>query len=425
MEALRFSTALRDEVRRRMEHIGETDLLIGIPSYNTQGTIAHVMEMAAEGLYRYYPRLHSLIFVSDGGSVDDTREVARSVDISTYQVEKIVTIYRGYPGKGSAVRAIFEAAKYLRARAVVLLDSDLRSIRPEWIPNLVEPVIEEGFDFVAPYYLRYKYDGTITNTIAYNLVRSLYGKRVRQPIGGDFAFSRPLVRAYLEEEVWETDVARFGIDVWLTINAIVKGFRIIQAQLGVKIHNVKDPAEHLGPMFRQVVGTLFTTMEHYEKTWKSINGSEEVPIRSMYPIEGRVEPFHIDVDALIEYFRLGFQNFGPVWERITTPDNFRVLKTLASRRTRRKAFLLPEDVWARIVYDFAVYYHRTPRQRVKLVDLMLPLYHARVASLVQELESVPDEEVEAYYEQQAEVFEREKAYLIQRWEQHEETREEP
>jgi hypothetical protein len=91
------------------------------------------------------------------------------------------------------------------------MDTDLRSITPEWIELLIKPVLEEDYDYVSPYYMRHKYDGTITNTIVYPLTRALYGKRIRQPIGGDFGFSGRLASFYLDKDVWESDVARFGI----------------------------------------------------------------------------------------------------------------------------------------------------------------------------------------------------------------------
>ena len=83
-----------------------------------------------------------MIFVSDGGSTDDTREVASEVDTEEYGIEKIITIYRGIPGKGSAVRAILEAAEFLKVRAVALFDSDLKSITEEWVKNLITPLID-------------------------------------------------------------------------------------------------------------------------------------------------------------------------------------------------------------------------------------------------------------------------------------------
>ena len=100
------------------------------------------------------------------------------------------------------MRSIFEAAEYLGSKVCVVCDSDIRSITPEWIKNLITPVYDEEYQFVVPYYERYKYDGTITNNIVYNLTRTLYGLRVRQPIGGDFAFSAKLIKFYNDQDVW-------------------------------------------------------------------------------------------------------------------------------------------------------------------------------------------------------------------------------
>ena len=114
----------------------------------------------------------------------------------------------------------------LGARACAVVDSDLRSITPEWVQLLLEPVLDHRVDFVAPYYLRHKYDGTITNSIVYPLTRALYGRRVRQPIGGEFGMSGRLASHYLTRPVWETDVARYGIDIWMTTTAVGDGFAV-------------------------------------------------------------------------------------------------------------------------------------------------------------------------------------------------------
>jgi len=100
------------------------------------------------------------------------------------------------------------------------------------------------------------------------LTRALFGKRIRQPIGGDFAISKDVAKFYVEQDVWDTDVAHFGIDIWMTINAITQGFRICQTNLGTKIHDAKDPGQHLGPMFRQVLSALFTLMSVMRATGK-------------------------------------------------------------------------------------------------------------------------------------------------------------
>ncbi len=408
---MKFSTALRQKSRRRLERLGEADVLIGIPCFNNDSTIRHVIKTVEDGLVRFYPNHRCVVMVADGGSVDDSREESDELESSPW-IERIVSIYRGVPGKGSAVRAIFEAADLLKTHACALFDSDLRSITPEWIHCVLHPIMENGVDFVAPYYRRYKYDGTITNNIVYNLTRALYGYQVRQPIGGDFAFSLPLVKKYIEQDVWETDVARFGIDIWLTTTAMVNNANIVQANLGVKIHDVKDPAESLGPMFRQVVSTLLDLMVRNEPIWKKVKGSQPVPIVGD-ALDVEPQAFDVNVSKLVEDFKVGYNNYGEIWAKIVAPDNWKVIEKLA--RTDVDNFLFPVEVWAKILYDLAAAYHHWKGNCFLMVGLMTPLYFARIASFVNRSKNMSNEEAEALVEEQAIIFEDAKEYLVRRW----------
>jgi len=398
---------------RRLEKIERADLVVGIPCFNNDSTVEYVVETISEGLARYYSDRRSIIFISDGGSTDDTREVSREKEIDPY-IEKIVSIYRGLPGKGSALRMIFEAATMLEARVCLLFDSDLRSISPDWVKALADPVIEHGHDFVAPVYARYKYDATITNNIAYNLTRSLYGQKIRQPIGGDFGLSRNMVGFYtnIGEDVWTTDIARFGIDIWMTTTAIVNDRSICQAYLGAKIHDVKDPLENLGPMFRQVVFSLFQLMEDNENKWKTIRTTQAVPT---YGTTDPVEPapFSVDLEGMITNFHSDFINYSVLWEKIVNPRSFAMLRELMKKS--ESEFLMPTEDWAKIVYDFAATFHRWTSDRKHLIDIMRPLYHARVASFVNRTRDMTTLEAEDVIEQQAQVFEELKPYLLEIW----------
>ncbi len=412
MQSIRFFTALRDDAQSAIEHIGSVDILIGIPAFWSMESIEHVTKTVIRGLEKHYPGKRSLILIADGGSTDDTREVASRVAADAYNIHVLVSIYRGLAGKGSAIRAIFEAAKFLKADCVALFDSDLKSITPEWVRNIIEPV-EQGYDFVSPDYLRHKFDGTITNTIAYNLTRALYGHKIRQPIGGDFGLSSRLVGHYLQADIWETDIARFGIDIWLTTLALVSGFKVCQTRLGVKIHGEKDPAADLGPMFRQVVGTIFSLMEFYQDHWMQESEAKEVPFYGEVPNE---EPpqMQIDKEALVEYFKLGYVNFATLWKEHIGEEEFEVITALSSRQ-EGQAFEMPTRTWVRIVYRYAILFHNTRRQRLKILDTLIPLYYARVASLVETLSEKSSQEAEAFYEAQAQAFEIEKSVLIEHW----------
>ena len=409
---MRFSTSLRPYAIKTIEKIEEVDIVIGVPTYYSAPTINHVISTIAKGLDKYFKEYRSLIFVSDGGSTDDTRDNADSVNLKDYQIEKIIHIYRGVPGKGSAFRAVFEAAEFLRAKAVVVIDSDVQSITPEWVKNLISPVFE-GYDYVSPYYKRHKYDGTITNTIAHNLTRALYGCNLRQPIGGDFGISLPLVNHFLDQDVWHTQVAKFGIDIWMTTTAIVKGFRICQAKLGAKVHEKKDPSSDLTPMYREVVGTIYTLMAIHEDYWKHAKGVKKIPTFGEHDGPEPESP-DIDLDALIAYFKLGFNNFNGIWKNIIGDDDLKVIEALSKAKEKHN-FYFPIETWVRIVYNYAESFHSSPRQKFKVLNTMIPLYYARVASLVNDLRDVSTEDAEQYFEDETRVFENLKNFLIHIW----------
>ncbi|MGB5158884.1 glycosyltransferase [Desulfobacterium sp. N47] len=412
MNASRFSSALREHARETIESLGSVDIVVGVPCYQSAAFLTHVLKTIAKGIEMHYPDSKSLIMVSDGGSTDDTREIARRTEINSFNIEKLVTIYRGLPGKGSGLRAVFEAANFLKAKAIAVFDSDLKSINPSWIKSMLQPVFQ-GYDFVTPHYRRYKLDGTITNTIAYNLTRALFGLKIRQPIGGDFGISPSLAKHYLDQDVWETDVAKFGIDIYMTTTAIINGYKICQSRLGPKIHGHKDPAGDLGPMFRQVVGTIFTLMDTYESFWKEVKESHEVPILGEVVLE---EPpsFEIDRESLVEYFRLGFGNFESIWRNILEERDLEVYKTLV-KSNGNDDFRLPIESWVRTVYRYAAAYQVTPRQRMKIFDTMIPLYYARVASMINELQEKNQKECEKHFDEDAIVFEKMKGYLLNIW----------
>ena len=406
-----FDTALRPYVQKRLEEIREADILIGIPCYNNEDTILHVVQSVSHGVFEHYRNRRAVIMIADGGSTDDSRDRVTEFQIRPWQ-EKLITVYRGLGGKGSALRAIFEAADHLQVKACVCVDSDLRSINPDWVKYLIDPVLEQDYEFVAPVYSRYKYDGTITNNIVYNLVRSLYGKRIRQPIGGDFAFSSRLARHYLKQEVWDSDIARFGIDIWMTINALTENARVCQANLGVKVHDAKDPSEALGPMFRQVCGTLFSLMEQTESHWLTIQGSQTVPVFGM---EKTVEPEPIQVnqERMVKEFKEGMRLFGALWKDMFSTEVFAELERLYSLEPGR--FLFSIETWVKLLYELAARYHGQKDHRMKMLSVMTPLYLARVASFISRTRDMDNAGAEAVVEEQAQAFEDHKPYLIERW----------
>jgi glucosylglycerate synthase len=411
-------------VQKELEKAAGAEILVGIPSFNNVRTIGHVVRAVTAGLGKYFPGVRAALFNSDGGSTDGTREEVERATVDDFTtilashpihpVHKIVLPYHGLPGKGSAFRAIFEAAVELNVKACAVVDSDLRSITPEWMELLLAPVHGGGFDYVAPLYARHKFDGTITNSIVYPLTRTLYGKQVRQPIGGDFGFSGKLAKFYLTQNVWGSDVARFGIDIWMTTLAIAEGYRVCQSFLGAKIHDAKDPGSDLGPMFTQVVSSVYGLMGDYDSVWRTIEGSQPVPTFGFH-YEVGLEPVQVNLDRMIHNFRLGLKDLMEIWKRALSRETAQWLESLG--RVADEAFSFDGELWVRVVYDFAVAFRKGVIHRDHLLKSMIPLYLGRVASFVKENLTASAGEVEERIEVLCRTFEGMKPYLLERWEQ--------
>ena len=431
--------AIRDEVER----LGKADIMVGIPSFKNAATIGYVVRAAQAGLVQYFPDLRPVLVNADAGSPDGTGRVVVDTEPPDY-VERILLVrprnklqrmsltypqLDGVGGKGAALRTIFQIAAALEIEALVVVDSDLRSILPEWIELLAGPILKGGFDFVAPLYSRYKYDGTITNTVTYPLTRALYGMRIRQPIGGDFGVSGDLVRHYLAQDDWTPDVSKFGIDIWMTTTAIAGGFAVCQTRLGAKVHDPKDPGSDLGPMFSQVLSTILRLTERHADRWLAVEGSHDVPI---YGFERLIDPppLNVNTGRLVDEFAKGRLTVGEEWAATLDADVYAAVLRLAAdaesavdeaaradtpTTVEDSNFGFPDDVWARVVYDMCLAAHAGTLPVDRLVAALIPLYFGRVAGLIIETRELTTDQAEAFVERQARAFELAKPGFVERW----------
>jgi glycosyltransferase involved in cell wall biosynthesis len=408
-----FESALSLDAKTRLQKIGNADIIVGVPSYNNVSTASYVVKQAAKGLETYFPNYRSVVFVSDGNSTDGTLDSVKNVALPS-QVTLVPAVYVGTSGKGTALKAVFEAARALNAKSVALVDSDLRSITPEWMKLLIGPTLE-GTGLVAPYYKRCKYDGTITNFLCYPLTRSLFGKDVRQPIGGDFGLSIGLVEKLLDSPVWSEvdDVNRFGIDIFETISALAEGFKVKQAFLGVKIHDPKDPSSQLAPMFRQVLNTLFTCIENYEPIWKNVQDVSKTEFVGEAN-SGTPEDVTVSFKATIDSFNANYDDFKDVYNTVLDASLIRKFEQLRQIETAPLDF--QSEDWAKTVYSFIAAYHKNPIYgRAKLIDALRVLWVGRVAAFLKDTADDDCVKAEEKIVSEAEMFGKLKDYFIEKY----------
>ncbi len=394
------------------ENVKEVDMVVAIPSYNEADSIRFPVIQADKGIIEYFPNKNAVIINCDNNSPDNTKEVFLKTHTTTPKI--YISTPPGVKGKGNNFKNLFKIVLELKAKAIVVIDADLKSITPEWIKHLAEPLFN-GFSYVAPLYVRHKYDGTITNGIAYPLTRVLYGRRIRQPIGGDFGFSGKLAKIYFESKLWDDNVANFGIDIWMTTLAICNKVRVCQSFMGKpKIHRVKDPAADLGPMFRQVIGTMFKMMIHFESFWSKIKYSRPTAIFGFGLGETEMPPeIKVNVDKLRNKFHEGYKEYALIWEQILSKDVYR--KLLEIKDLSEDRFNFPVDLWARLLFDIAVSYRDEIVDRDIMMESLIPLYFGKTLSFVKKTKRMSIAQAEEAIEEECMVFETAKPYLINRW----------
>jgi glucosylglycerate synthase len=398
------------------------DVVIGIPTYNHADCIAATFEAVERARSGLGGDATCLILHVDGGSTDGTVERVAQLTTSRTMivqlgykldpVERIAAPYRGVPAKGNAVHTIFQSARRFATKVCVVIDADCEQFTDGWLEALVRPVLVQDVDFVAPLYARQRFGAAINNGVAYPLTRALYGRRVRCPLGGDFACSGRFIDRYLGDPSWDSEMAGSTVDLWLTTRAISDGARIAQAALGVKRQAWREAGNDVGQALAPVLGTLFQSAQRWQSVWQKVRGSESVPVSGKAKTE---DDFPVTVDAKrgIDSFRFAQRNLLEIWKLILPPRTLLELQRLAAMSDDQ--FRLADDVWARVVYDFSLAYQQRTLNREHVLAAFTPLFSAWMSSFALEVQHATAADAEERLEQMCVTFEAEKPYLISRW----------
>lgn len=292
-----------------------------------------------------------------------------------------------------------------------MLEADVASVAPEWIRDLAGPILGDKADFVGPAYTRHRWDGTITRLLLAPLVRALYGRRLQQPFGGQQALSARLIDHLLVHPKWNWS-GRDVSDLWITGAAIADGFAVWEAWLGPHAVRSRTRTNDLPTMLAETVGAVFTLMDRHQDLWLEVRGSEPLPVVGT-PRPSLVEPRAPEVDAMLDAFRLGVRDLGTIWDLILSADTLGEVLVLES--SPGPVFPFPDDLWARIVYEFALGHHYAVVHRDHLLRSLVPLYLGRTAAYIHATATATAEETERVLEAAAVAFERQKPYLVEQW----------
>ena len=414
-------SVLTDDFLRQLISVGEVDILVGLPTHNNAKTIGPVLQAIQSGILTSFPRERAAIINADGGSRDGTSELVTRVSIDDTRpaanlhalrtLHSISTQYASNPSGGTALRTILAAAELLRAKACAVISPESVNIEPEWIPRLLRPIYHENFDLVTPLYRRHKFEGLLMRNLIYPMTRALYGWRIREPYASEFGFSGRLGRDFLNQDIWNHEVARSGPELHLTVAAMTGGYSLCQSFLGTKAHLDRGSSD-LVPAMRHTVGALFWSLEPNFSVWSASTGSQPVPALGAES-EVTLEQVRVNRKRLRDVFRAGVAELEPVFRSILSPSTLAELQQITSMG--EDDFRYPAELWVKTVYEFAASYHKSVISRDHIIQALAPLYRGRMFSFIAENRNGSAEDVENNVESLCGEFERLRPYLLKMW----------
>src|ERR1700723_2122085 len=298
-------------------------------------------------------------------------------------------------------RAVLALAAELKARVCIVLGSDLAALQAQAIRLFTYAVLERQCGLVMPIYPAGKYDGLINSGILSPLNRALYGKRVRFPLTFDFAASGAMsARLARGEPGSESDPT--GL-LWPVAVAATQSSQSAIGQVSLDFHHqVGTAGLELSAVLGQLTGSLFQEMENDAPHWQRVRGSLPVPAWGNGPNNGSdSEP--IDAQPMLDSFHLGSKNLDEVWRLLLPPNTMLELRKLT--RLAPEQFHMPDELWAGIVYDFALAWRLRTIGRGHLLGALTPLYLGWVASYVREVANLSNAAAEQRLEQFARAWE--------------------
>jgi glucosylglycerate synthase len=241
------------------------------------------------------------------------------------------------------------------------------------------------------------------------LARSLYGKRMRNPMGPDLGVSRRLFQKVIGIE----PSGGAGIHPLASVApmAFCEGLKVSELHVGARVYPQTDWTA-VSSLLAQVLGPVFLDMERNAACWQRVRGSVPIPVIGQ-PVLPSPDVGKIDFSHLIESFQLGNRELQEIWSLVLPPTNVLELRKIA--RLAPEQFHMPDELWARIVYDFALAHRLRTINRDHLLKSLTPIYLAWVASYARELQNASRTASEQRIERLSLAFESGKPYLVSRW----------
>ena len=357
------------------------DIIVGIPTYNEVDSISNTVQKIDKGLSKYFPDYKALIINVDSQSSDGTIRVFNGIKTET---DKMSLVVKKRPrGKGANIFSLLKIGRKFGVKYIATIDADITTITEEWPKLLLEPLIKERVDFVTPVYTRNRYEGNTTNHFCFPLLYGWSGRKINQPMGGDFALSNHFSKYILDQQKPKNSFL-YGIDIFLSTHALGGNFKIKEVYLGKKIH--KPSFSKIIPMFHQVAATMLFVLSKYKDG--SINMNVEIKN------EHRIDDFirKPEVDRIIFLKKHAFQSLRQLSEK-----NIQEYLGMSPQRIteiKKKKMLIYEKDWVDMLAGVSKYISNYTISDKRTTDIALtiaPFFFLRVLAYFDDLEKTKEQ----------------------------------
>jgi glucosyl-3-phosphoglycerate synthase len=270
---------------------------LALPALNEEKTVGNVIQTIKGALMEAAPLLDEIVMI-DSDSRDNTRDIAKELDIPVYIHQAVLPQYGSRRGKGEA---LWKSLYCTRGDILIWLDTDIVNIHPRFAYGLIGPLLlRPDIQFVKGFYRRPLKvgdkiqaggGGRVTELTARPLLNLFYPELsgVIQPLSGEYGGTR----AALEQLCF---FSGYGVEIGLLIDMLEKfGLNAIaQVDLKERIHH-NQPLEALSKMSFAIIQAVIHKLEsrYGQSILDNVN-------RTMKLIRYEQNRFRLDIEEIAE-----------------------------------------------------------------------------------------------------------------------------
>jgi len=209
----------------------EPFVVVGIPAYNEEKTIAKVVLQAT--------RIGDAVVVCDDGSSDMTGEIAKNLGALVVRHEKNL-------GYGAAIQSLFGQAKKLNVDVFVTMDGDGQH-HVEDASGLLQPILDGSADIVTGS----RFVGEVQNKYNHIPLHRRFGikmitKLTKSTSGVTVSDAQNGFRAYSKTALEKLALVEngMGVSVEILVKARELGLRVAEAPVACSYGDVDQPSTH-------------------------------------------------------------------------------------------------------------------------------------------------------------------------------------